>query len=125
MNPHISLNELYRMRKQRETNKKMCYNRVLERCHKRIRNVAQYGGMHTFYEVPGMIVGLPLYDIQMCTEHIIQKLRENGFLVQLLPPPNTYVLYISWDPEEIRPAKKSAPTLAAPAVATNKLRLFG
>jgi hypothetical protein len=125
MHPQISLNELYRMRKQKETNKKMCYDKVLERCHGRIRTAAQYGGMNTFYEIPGMIVGLPLYNIQTCTEYVITKLRETGFLVQLLPPPSMYVLYISWDPEEIRPMKKSHPTLQPPSGGPpNKLRLF-
>jgi hypothetical protein len=122
MNPQISLNELYRMRKQKQANKQMCYDKVLERCHSRIRTAAQYGGLSTFYEIPGMIVGLPLYNIQLCTEHVIKKLRETGFLVQLLPPPSLYVIYISWDPEEIKPMKKSAPTLDAPPA--RKLRLF-
>lgn len=121
--PQISLNELYRMRKQKETNKQMCYDKVLERCHTRIRNAAKFGGLSTFYEIPGMIVGLPLYNIQLCTEYIIRKLRETGFLVQLLPPPSLYVIYISWDPEEIKPMKQSAPTLDAPAP-RRKLRLF-
>lgn len=115
------------MRKQKETNKKMCYDKVLERSHKRIRTAAQYGGLNTFFEVPGMVVGLPLYNIQVCTEYVISKLRESGFLVQLLPPPSVYVLYISWDPEEIKPMKTSLPTLNAPApapVTQKKLRLF-
>lgn len=122
MNPQISLNELYRMRKKKEANKIVCYDKVLERCHNRIRNAAQYGGLNTFYEIPAMIIGLPLYNIQLCTEHVIKKLRESGFLVQLLPPPSMYVIYVSWDPEEIKPMKKSAPTLDAPP--TRKLRLF-
>jgi hypothetical protein len=106
----------------------MYYDKVLERCHGRIRHVAAHGGLHTFYEIPGMIVGLPLYNIHMCTEYIIKQLRESGFLVQLLPPPNVYVIYVSWDPEEIKPMKKSAPTLSPPAaekpVSANRLRLF-
>ena len=125
MKPQITLTELYRMQKQKQANKTMCYDKVLERCHARIRTAAQYGGLSTFYEVPGMIVGLPLYNIQLCTEYVITKLRETGFLVQLLPPPSMYVIYISWNPEEIRPMKTGPPTLDAPASAPKrKLRLF-
>jgi hypothetical protein len=111
------------MRKQKETNKTYCFDHVLEKCHKRIRNVASYGAMNSFYEIPSMIVGLPLYDINQCTQYVIEQLRKVGFLVQLLPPPHMYVLYVSWDPEEIKPLKKSIPTLNAP-VKQNKLRLF-
>lgn len=125
MNPQISLNELYQLKRKKENNKKIQFDKVLERCHNRIRKVATHGGLNTIYEVPGMIIGLPLYNINTCTDYIISKLRDNGFLVQLLPPPSVYVIYISWDPEEIKPMKKSAPTLAPPEKPpTNKLRLF-
>jgi hypothetical protein len=126
--PTISLQELYRMKKQKEANKKICYDKVLERCHARIRNAAQYGGMNTFYEIPAMIVGLPLFSIQLCTEYVMQKLRENGFLVQLLPPPSVYVIYISWDPQELKQTSSSQlPTLDSPSTSVEvkrKLRLF-
>jgi hypothetical protein len=129
MAPQISLHELYRMKRQKETNKTLCFDKVLEMCHRRIRNIAAHGGMNTFYEIPGMIVGLPLYNITQCTEYVIEQLRKSGFLVQLLPPPSVFVVYVSWDPEEIKPMKKSEPTLPAPAATNptlkqNKLRLF-
>lgn len=118
------MSELYQIKRRKEINKKQHFDKVLERCHSKIRKVATQGGMNTFYEIPGMIVGLPLYNIEACTQHIIEKLRASGFLVQLLPPPSLWVIYISWDPEEIKPMKKSAPTLAPPERPVNKLRLF-
>lgn len=125
MKPHISLSELYQMKRKKENNTRNYFNTVLQKCHSKIRTVAQQGGLNTFYEVPGMVIGLPLYDIKACTEYIIKQLRDSGFLVQLLPPPSVYVIYVSWDPEEIKPMKKSAPTLSAPEKPhVNKLRLF-
>ena len=131
MNPHISLGELYQLKRKKEQNKKVLFDQVLNKCHNKIRHVATQGGLNTFYEVPGMVVGLPLYNIEACTEHIINKLRESGFLVQLLPPPNMFTIYISWDPEEIKPMKKATPTLSPPQsvdtkkpAVVNKLRLF-
>ena len=104
MNPQISLSELYSIKRKKEINMKLNFDKVLERCHNKIRKVATQGGMNTFYEVPGMVVGLPLYNIEACTQHIIKKLRDSGFLVQLLPPPSMWVIYVSWDPEEIKPS---------------------
>ena len=98
----ITLNELYQERRTKEKSKKISFDRVLELVQRRIRNVNSYGGMNTFYEIPGMLVGFPLYNVYDCMSHIVDELRVSGFLVQILPPPNVCVLYISWDPKEVK-----------------------
>jgi len=105
MAPQISLNELYAMNKKKQSFRKLSYERVLELCHRRIRTVATYGGMNAFFEVPGMIVGYPLYHVHDCLDHMVESLRGSGFLVQILPPPHIAVVYISWDPQELNPPK--------------------
>lgn len=112
---------------------------MLELCHRRIRLVAAHGGQNTFYEVPGVILGYPLYNLNQCTTYLIDALRADGFLVQLLPPPNVAVLYLSWDPSELRggpgsrngpraPAlmdetrRPGGPASAAPAAAPKRVR---
>jgi len=37
---------------------------------------------------------------------VVEQLRASGFLVQILPPPHVCVVYISWDPNELKPAPK-------------------
>ena len=101
--PQISLNELYQMRKKKDTNKKVVFDKVLDLCHRRIRNIGQFGRMNTFFEIPGLVIGFPLFNIHDCTEHVIEQLRKSGFMVQLLPPPHVCVIYISWDPVELKP----------------------
>jgi hypothetical protein len=54
--PQISLNELYQMRKKKDTNKKVVFDKVLDLCHRRIRNIGQFGGMNTFFEILLVIV---------------------------------------------------------------------
>lgn len=98
----ITLNELYQERRTKEKSKKISFDRILELVHRRIRNVNSYGGLNTFYEIPGLLVGYPLYNVYECMSHIIEELRTSGFLVQILPPPNVCVVYISWDPKEVR-----------------------
>jgi len=110
--PVISLSELYDMKKRKETNRTKSFDQIMELCHRRIRNIASYGGMNCFYEIPGMLVGFPLYNLEECIHYVIDKLRNTGFLVQLLPPPHIGVVYISWDPQEIKPKR---PALMAPA----------
>lgn len=121
MPPHITLHELYAMRQQKQKNRSLCFDRVVELCHRRIRTVATYGGMNTFYEVPGMLIGYPLFNVHDCAEHLIGALRKSGFLVQILPPPHIAVIYISWDPQEIKP---KTPALTGP-VAGGPTRVGG
>lgn len=126
MAPHISLSELYNMKREKEKSKTISFDKVVELCHRRIRTIATYGGMNAFYEIPGMIVGYPLYNIFDCRQYLVESLRKTGFLVQILSPPQHNVVYISWDPEEIKPQKQQTQkvaTLPAPAP-RNRLRLF-
>jgi hypothetical protein len=39
--------------------------------------------------------------------YVVDKLRKNGFLIQILPPPHICVIYISWDPNELKPSKST------------------
>ena len=103
--PNISLTELYDMRKKKDINRTKSFDHIIELCHRKIRNIATYGGMNCFYEIPGIIIGFPLYNLADCTQYIIDKIRGTGFLVQLLPPPHISVIYISWDPQEIKPKR--------------------
>lgn len=103
--PTISLTELYDMKKKKETIRTKCFDHIMELCHRRIRNIASYGGLNCFYEIPGLLIGFPLYNLEECTTYIIDKLRTSGFLVQLLPPPQVSIIYISWDPQEIKPRR--------------------
>jgi hypothetical protein len=102
----LTLSELYQVHRMKDLSKKSSYKRVLELAQRRIRNVNGYGGMNTFYEVPGMMVGYPLYNIYECMGYVVDELRRVGFLVQILPPPHICVLYISWDPKELKPDPK-------------------
>lgn len=85
--------------------------------------------MNTFYEIPGMLIGYPLFNVFECCDHVIAALRKIGFLVQVLPPPHVAVIYISWDPEELKPKRSKLPTLSGPSASgptkqRGKLSLF-
>jgi hypothetical protein len=122
MPPQISLNELYQLKKKKDNIKNVCFDKIIELCHRRIRNISSHGGMNTFYEIPGMMIGYPLYNIYECTDYIMKSLRKNGLLVQLLPPPQVSVLYISWDPDEIKPKRTQQQALPAPGNQLNITR---
>ena len=104
--PQLTLAELNNIQKQRQTARGLSFDRALDMCHRRIRTIASYGGMNAFFEVPAIIIGFPLFKVAQCQAHIVEALRKSGFLVQILPPPHIAVIYISWDPKDVRPPVK-------------------
>ena len=105
MPPQININDLYSMQKNKSKNRIACFDIILQLSHNRIKTVASHNGQNTFYEIPGFMIGYPLYNLQEALEYIVSSLRKNGFLVQLLPEPHVAVVYISWDPDELKPSK--------------------
>jgi hypothetical protein len=105
MPPQINISELYSMQKKQAQKRTVCFDKILEMCHNRIKSIAEINGQNTFYEVPAFLLGFPLYNLDECLNYIVAALRKNGFLVQILPKPHISVIYISWDPEELNPPK--------------------
>ena len=106
MYPHISISELYSMKNKRDTKKNDIFILIIEKCHTKIRKIAQQGGMNLFYEIPPILLGYPLYNINECIEYVVDALRKNGLLVQILPHPNNFTIYISWKPTDIKEKKQ-------------------
>lgn len=106
MPPQINLQELYGMQKKKKDNRHVCFDHIIELCHRRIRNVSSHSGQNTFYDIPAVVIGYPLYNFKECIDYVVAALRKNGFLVQILPRPHIGVVYISWDPRELKPDKE-------------------
>ena len=94
-NGKISLDDLYKQKKQNNDNKTITYNRILKRIHTKIKLISRQKNNMCFcaYVIHEFVLGLPRYDVAACTAHIIQKLKENGFLVKYTYP---NLLFISW-----------------------------
>jgi hypothetical protein len=108
MPPRILLSDLYNLKEKKDHVKYKTFDNIIEICHKKIKHTATIGrGMNIFYEIPYYMYGKPLYKIADCIEYIVSALRKNGLYVQILPEPNTNMLYISWNPSEISSNIKS------------------
>lgn len=101
MQPQISITDLYSLKKKKDRMKAQTFNLIIERCHKKITTIASQGGENIFFEIPYIMLGYPLYNIDDCVEYVVLALRNNGLLVQILPHPNNHTLYISWKPCDV------------------------
>ena len=91
----INIDELYTRKRELENNKLKIYKNILNRVHKKIKisSRQQHNNQYTFFVIPEFIVGVPMYDIASCTAFIIDKLKENGFVIKYTYP---NLLFISW-----------------------------
>jgi hypothetical protein len=92
--PAINIEELHRNRDQKIKQKIGSFKEVLRLCHLQIKKAARdTNECYCFYQIPPMVYGYPLYDINSCTLYVVEKLVENGFNVVYTHP---NLLLISW-----------------------------
>lgn len=106
MAPQISLNTLYDIKNKKDNNKNVIFDEIILKSHKKIKEIAHQGGLSTFFEIPYVIIGKPLYKIRECIEYVVNALKKNGLLINVLPSPNNNIIYISWKPTDIKMRKQ-------------------
>ena len=91
----INIDELNKINEDRHKRRLEIYDKVLKKCHERIKTVAHSpkGGTFCFYVFPSILFGVPIYDINTCIVYMVQHLIKNGFEVSYTHP---NLLYISW-----------------------------
>jgi|DEB0MinimDraft_4_1074332.scaffolds.fasta_scaffold10781_3 hypothetical protein len=106
MPPHISISDLYELKNKKDRSRINTFNIILNKCHDKIKKIAEQGGMSIFFEIPFFTLGFPLYNVEDCVEYITDALKKNGLLVQILPKPNNNTIYISWKPNDVTMKKR-------------------
>jgi hypothetical protein len=91
----ISIDDLYTRKNEVEENKLKVFRKILNRVHTKIKITSRQrkSEQFTFFVIPEFLVGIPRYDVAACTAYIIDKLKDNGFLIKYTHP---NLLFISW-----------------------------
>ena len=90
----ISVYDLYNRMQEKKHTHHECYQIVLERLYARIRRCSSVNRTSCWFDVPEIIVGKPLFDVEQCTRHAMGSLAANGFRFAYHFP---RTLNISWD----------------------------
>ena len=100
----INLDELYERKQQRDLNTLDSYNKILNRIHLRIKTVSrnQINEQFCWYIVPEMMIGIPKFDHGACVAYLMDKLRDNGFMVRYTHPNLLFVSWQHWVPGYVR-----------------------
>ena len=100
----INLDDLYERKKQSDLNTLKVYNKILQRIHGKIKTHSRVNRNEQFcwYVIPEMIIGVPRYDVAACTAYLIDKLRDNGFVIRYTHPNLLFISWASWTPGYVR-----------------------
>jgi hypothetical protein len=100
----LNLDDLYEKKRQHDLNKLELYNKILNRIHVRIKTTSRQKVDEHFcwFVVPEIIIGVPKYDQGSCIAYIMDKLKENGFLVRYIHPNTLFISWQNWVPSYVR-----------------------
>ena len=110
-NTKLNLDDLYEKKKKQDLNTLSVYNKILNRIHARIKTISrqQTADQYCWYVIPEMIIGVPKYDNGACIAYIIDKLKENGFVVRYTHPNMLFISWKHWVPSYVRQEIKKKP----------------
>ena len=100
----INIDELYETKKNNDLNKLALFQKILNRIHVRIKLTSKQKKNEQFcwYVVPEVIIGVPKYDQGECIAYIMDKLKENGFLIRYFHPNTLLISWHHWVPTYVR-----------------------
>ena len=98
------------IKKQNEHKKKLrsqIYNKILHKIHNKIFAASKQEKYNIYFEIPGIILGEPIYNLSECSKYIFNYLQTNGFKVKLfnknelkqlgIKNSNSTIIAISWE----------------------------
>jgi len=100
----LNIDELYSKKQQQDLNVLKNYNNILLRIHDKIKYISKnmLNENCCWYVMPEMILGVPKYDHRDCTAYVIEKLRDNGFIVRYTHPNLLFISWKHWVPAYVR-----------------------
>ena len=100
----LNMDELYTKKQKQDMNIMNNYNKILVRIHNKIKYISKQliNEQCCWYVMPEMMIGIPKYDVKDCTAYIIEKLRDNGFIVRYTHPNLLFISWKHWVPSYVR-----------------------
>ena len=63
MATQLNIHQLYESARKKELSKFETFDKILQRCHNKIKLYAENRKTECVYEIPGFIIGVPLFDV--------------------------------------------------------------
>ena len=100
----INLDDLYEQKRVSDLAKLNIYNKLLNRIHTRIKTTARQKNNNNvcWFVIPEVMIGAPKYDRSECIPYIVEKLKDNGFIVRYTHPNLLFISWSHWIPGYVR-----------------------
>lgn len=101
----VNLDDLFEKKREIAEGKLLLYNKILNRIHTKIKLTSNNNrGKEQFiwYVIPEIMIGVSRYDVAECTGYILNKLRENDFVVRYTHPNLIFISWTHWIPGYVR-----------------------
>ena len=93
MSSLINIYSLPKKKTIKEDNRLKIYETVLRQCHHRIKTTSNNYEEYTFFTIPNVIPGMPIFDTLSCCDYIMRALSDNGFKILNL---GANFIFITW-----------------------------
>jgi len=100
----LNMDELYEEKQKKDLQKVSTYNKLLTRIHSKIKVISKQrlDNQACWYLMPEILIGAPNYDFTECLSYVMQKLKENGFVVKYTHPNLLFISWMHWVPTYVR-----------------------
>jgi len=100
----LNIDDLYEKKHQYDLQKLELFNKILNRIHVKIKTISKQKIDEQFcwYVVPEIIIGVPKYDQGACIAYIMDKLKDNGFIIRYIHPNTLFICWKHWVPSYVR-----------------------
>lgn len=100
----VNLDDLYEQKRVSDLSKLALYNKLLTRIHTRIKTTSRQKNTNNvcWFVLPEVMIGAPKYNREECIPYIINKLKDNGFIVRYTHPNLLFISWAHWIPGYVR-----------------------
>lgn len=90
----LSIKDIQKIQGEKDRVRMDTFREILKQFDKKIRYAVEVGDPQVFLSVPPLVVGYPMYNIDIATAYMARQLRLLGYTVKELGGSNLYVTWI-------------------------------
>ena len=80
----VTADELVQEQNERNIKRKKFLKKIYKLVERRIIDSSKINLNQCYYDIPNFILNVPIYSIQDCRNYIVDKLKKNGFNVDII-----------------------------------------
>lgn len=80
----VTADELVKEQSERNIKRRKYFKKVYKLVERRIVDSSKINLYQCYYDIPNFIINVPIYSLPECREYIVEKLKDNGFKVNIV-----------------------------------------